>query len=233
MYVSHRPARPEVPKHGAHGFLSPRSLHRHLPQTPERGRLTLPAFGRRRARRRSTEAGQAGCCRVSRKPVFSGARGRSLGDGARGGLSYRPLPPGWLRPGQRCGWARARAPALGKRRRRRQQRRRRRACREGEAACFLARLAELTDGPGLFPRRPRALGLRSRRGRFSRHLDVAGRLDEGPSRLVMLTAASAISRRAALWYEPRVFVSGRLPAPEPLSAGHGTLTVNARAAIFA
>lgn len=102
-----------------------------------------------------------------------------------------------------------------------------------EAACFLARLAELTDGPGLFPRRPRALGLRSRRGRFSRHLDVAGRLDEGPSRLVMLTAASAISRRAALWYEPRVFVSGRLPAPEPLSAGHGTLTVNARAAIFA
>lgn len=110
---------------------------------------------------------------------------------------------------------------------------RRRACREGEAACFLARLAELTDGPGLFPRRPRALGLRSRRGRFSRHLDVAGRLDEGPSRLVMLTAASAISRRAALWYEPRVFVSGRLPAPEPLSAGHGTLTVNARAAIFA
>jgi hypothetical protein len=124
MYVSHRPARPEVPKHGAHGFLSPRSLHRHLPQTPERGRLTLPAFGRRRARRRSTEAGQAGCCRVSRKPVFSGARGRSLGDGARGGLSYRPLPPGWLRPGQRCGWARARAPALGKRRRRRQQRRR-------------------------------------------------------------------------------------------------------------
>lgn len=49
---------------------------------------------------------------------------------------------------------------------------------------------------------------------FSRHLDVPGRVDEGPSRLVMLTAASAISKRAVLWYEPRVFVSGRLSATE-------------------
>lgn len=117
--VGHRPARREVPEHGAHGFLSPRYLHRHVPQSPppERGCLTLPAFGRRRARRRNTEACRAGCCRVSRKPVLAGARGRSLGDGARGGPSCRPHPPGWLRPGQRCGWARARAPALGKRRR--------------------------------------------------------------------------------------------------------------------
>lgn len=93
------------------------------PANPERGSLMLPAFGRRRARRRSRKACRAGCCRLWRKPVLARARGRSLGDRARGGPSYVPRPPGWLHPGQCCGWARARAPALGKRRQRRRRRR--------------------------------------------------------------------------------------------------------------
>lgn len=45
----------------------------------------------------------------ARTPVLARARGGSLGDDARGGPSSAPHPPGWLRPGQRCGWARARA----------------------------------------------------------------------------------------------------------------------------